>query len=57
VTEPLGSEIYLYLLAGEKQLIARVDPRTRAEVGDEVEMVLDMSKMHVFDRQTQEAYI
>jgi multiple sugar transport system ATP-binding protein len=57
VTEPLGAEIYLYLLAGEKQLIARVDPRTRAEVGDEVEMVLDMSKMHIFDRQTQEAYI
>jgi multiple sugar transport system ATP-binding protein len=57
VTEPLGAEIYLYLLAGEKQLIARVDPRTRADVGDEVEMVLDMAKMHIFDRQTQEAYV
>ncbi|MBI3974116.1 MAG: ABC transporter ATP-binding protein [Chloroflexi bacterium] len=56
VTEPLGAEIYLYLLAGEKQLIARVDPRTRADVGDEIEMVLDVSKMHIFDRQTQEAY-
>ena len=57
VTEPLGAEIYLYLLAGEKQLIARVDPRTRAEVGDEVEMLLDVSKLHIFDRQTQEAYV
>jgi len=57
VTEPLGAEIYLYLLAGEKPLIARVDPRTRADVGDEIEMVMDMSKMHIFDRQTQEAYI
>jgi multiple sugar transport system ATP-binding protein len=57
VTEPLGAEIYLYLLAGEKQLIARVDPRTRADVGDEVEMVLDMGKMHIFDRSTQEAYV
>ncbi len=57
VTEPLGAEIYLYLLAGEKQLIARVDPRTRADVGDEIEMVLDMAKMHIFDRQTQEAYV
>ncbi|MBU6286957.1 MAG: ABC transporter ATP-binding protein [Chloroflexota bacterium] len=57
VTEPLGAEIYLYLLAGEKMLVARVDPRTRADVGDEVEMVLDMSKMHIFDRDTQEAYL
>jgi multiple sugar transport system ATP-binding protein len=57
VTEPLGAEIYLYLLAGEKQLIARVDPRTRADVGDEIEIVLDMAKMHIFDRQTQEAYV
>jgi len=57
VTEPLGAEIYLYLLAGEKPLIARVDPRTRADVGDEIEMVMDMSKLHVFNRQTQEAFI
>jgi len=38
-------------------LIARVDPRTRVDIGDEVELVLDMSKMHIFDRQTQEAYV
>jgi multiple sugar transport system ATP-binding protein len=57
VTEPLGAEIYLYLLAGEKQLIARVDPRTRADVGDEIEMVVDISKLHIFDRSTQEAYV
>jgi multiple sugar transport system ATP-binding protein len=57
VTEPLGAEIYLYLLAGEKTMIARVDPRTRADIGDEIELVLDMAKMHIFDRQTQEAYV
>ena len=57
VTEPLGAEIYLYLLVGDHSLIARVDPRTRVDIGDEVELVLDMSKMHIFDRQTQEAYI
>jgi multiple sugar transport system ATP-binding protein len=57
VTEPLGAEIYLYLLVGDHSLIARVDPRTRVDIGDEVELVLDMSKMHIFDRQTQEAYV
>ncbi len=57
VTEPLGAEIYLYLLAGDHSLIARVDPRTRVDIGDEMELVLDMSKMHIFDRQTQEAYV
>ena len=57
VTEPLGAEIYIYLLVGDHSLIARVDPRTRVDIGDEVELVLDMSKMHIFDRQTQEAYV
>ncbi|HEX2034159.1 MAG TPA: TOBE domain-containing protein, partial [Chloroflexota bacterium] len=57
VTEPLGAEIFLYLLSGEHTLIARVDPRTHVDAGDEMEVVLDMGKLHIFDRQTQEAYV
>jgi len=57
VTELLGAEIFLYLLAGRQSFIARVDPRTRVQAGDEVELVMDLNKMHIFDWQTQEAYI
>ncbi len=55
VTELMGNEVFLYLMAGEKSFIARVDPRTRARVGDEVEVVVNMDNMHLFDPQTEKA--
>ncbi|HID85987.1 MAG TPA: ATP-binding cassette domain-containing protein, partial [Anaerolineae bacterium] len=55
VTELMGNEIFLYLLTGQKTFIARVDPRTRARVGTEIEAVLNMANMHAFDPQTEEA--
>ena len=55
VFEPLGSEVYLYMIAGDDSFIARVDPRTQAAVGSEYELVFDMNTMHIFDPATQEA--
>ncbi len=57
VTELLGSLIYLYLLVGDQQLVAVVDPRTEFKTGDDVAMMMDMHKMHIFDRHSQEAYL
>jgi multiple sugar transport system ATP-binding protein len=54
VTEPLGSEVYLYMLAGDESFIARVDPRTTAAIGNAFDLVIDMSNMELFDRSTQE---
>ena len=54
VTEPLGSEVYLYMLAGDESCIARVDPRTSAAIGNAFDLVIDMSNMQLFDRSTQE---
>jgi multiple sugar transport system ATP-binding protein len=55
VTEPMGNEVFLYLVTGEHTFIARVDPRTRARMGDRLEVSFDMSQIHVFDRDTQVA--
>jgi multiple sugar transport system ATP-binding protein len=55
VTELMGNEVFLYLLTDNKTFIARVDPRTRARVGDEIEAVLNMDNIHLFDPQTEEA--
>jgi multiple sugar transport system ATP-binding protein len=55
VTEPMGNEVFLYLVTGEHTFIARVDPRTRARMGDRLEVSFDMSQIHVFDRDTQTA--
>jgi multiple sugar transport system ATP-binding protein len=53
VSELMGNEIFLYLLAGKKQFIARVDPRTHARVGETLEMSINMDNMHLFDPQTE----
>jgi len=55
VTELMGNEVFLYLLTDSKSFIARVDPRTRARVGDEVEARLNMDNIHLFDPRTEKA--
>ncbi|MBM3465664.1 MAG: sn-glycerol-3-phosphate ABC transporter ATP-binding protein UgpC [Armatimonadetes bacterium] len=57
VFEPMGAEVYLYLTAGEDALVARVDPHTAVRVGDRMRVVIDMGKMHVFDRETEAAIV
>jgi multiple sugar transport system ATP-binding protein len=53
VTELMGNEIFLYLLTGKKQFIARVDPRTHARPGEQIDLVVNMDNMHLFDPQTE----
>jgi multiple sugar transport system ATP-binding protein len=55
VTELMGNEVFVYLLTGDKQFIARVDPRTKAHVGGSFDAVVNMDRMHVFDRDTEVA--
>ncbi|MEN6410208.1 MAG: sn-glycerol-3-phosphate ABC transporter ATP-binding protein UgpC [Anaerolineaceae bacterium] len=52
VTELMGNEIYLYLLSGSNQYVARVDPRTRFAIGDTVKVLFNMDNMHIFDPST-----
>jgi multiple sugar transport system ATP-binding protein len=49
VTELMGNEIFLYLLNGDHNFVARVDPRTRVEMGDDLQVVFNMANMHIFD--------
>jgi multiple sugar transport system ATP-binding protein len=55
VTELMGNEVFVYYNAGGKTFIGRVDPRTRASVGDKIPAVFNMENMHIFDRQTERA--
>jgi multiple sugar transport system ATP-binding protein len=55
VTEMMGNEIFLYLLTGNKEFRARVDPRSAMRVGQEVQVTFNMDHMQVFDRQTEMA--
>jgi len=42
-------------LAGKKQFIARVDPRSSARVGNMLDVAFNMDNIHLFDRQTEQA--
>jgi multiple sugar transport system ATP-binding protein len=57
VTEPMGAEVYLYLAAGSHSLIARVDPATEAKDGAEWKVAVNMSKVHLFDAETQQTLL
>jgi multiple sugar transport system ATP-binding protein len=53
VTELMGNEIFVYLKSGEHSFVARVDPRSRYKIGDEVPVVFNMDNMHIFDKETE----
>jgi multiple sugar transport system ATP-binding protein len=55
VTELMGNEIFLYMTTGEHSFVARVDPRTRAQMGDQTEIAFNMNNMHLFDVDTEQA--
>ncbi len=58
VTELMGAEIYLYLKAGEEtNLIARVSSRSQSRAGDRIKIAFDMSRLHVFDKDTERCVI
>lgn len=49
VTEPLGNQTILHLKVGESSLVASVNPQTTAKEGTKIDIVVDMTKMHLFD--------
>ncbi len=54
VTELMGNEVFLHMLAGENKILARVDPRTELRAGDDAEVMMDLERMHVFDPDSKE---
>ena len=54
VYELLGAEVYLYFDLDVFPMTARVDPRTTARPGDTVKFALDVEKIHVFDKETEQ---
>ena len=53
ITELMGAEIYLYLTVGETSLIARVNSRSTSRAGDDIKVALDVSRLHIFDKDTE----
>ena len=62
-TELMGAEIYLYLKAGEDKegedinIISRVSSRSTAKAGDTIKIAIDSSRMHFFDKETEQIIV
>jgi len=55
VTELMGNELFLHLVSGDQRFLARVDPRTAARPGQDIDIAFDMANMHAFDPDTGKA--
>ncbi len=55
VVEHLGSETNVYLLAGQTPFIARLDARTSAATGQQMDVAFDANRLHLFDPDTEQA--
>ncbi len=55
VVEPMGAETYVHVAAGPDRLVARVTPKTRARVGQPMQLIIETAKVHVFDKKTLQA--
>ena len=55
IGELMGAEIYAYLKTGDSSIIARFDGRYRVNMGDTLKLAMDKHRIHIFDKETQEA--
>jgi multiple sugar transport system ATP-binding protein len=54
VVEAMGNEIFVYTLAGEQPIVARVPPVPLPEPGETIRLAFDVRKLHYFDAGTGE---
>jgi len=49
----MGSENHIHLSTQRNSLIAIVDARDKPQIGQYLEMVFDMNRVHFFDKDTE----
>jgi len=55
IAELLGAEKNIYLTCGNAKIIARVSSGSTARDGDTVKLSVDLNKIHLFDKQSEQA--
>ncbi|MGB1251893.1 MAG: ABC transporter ATP-binding protein [Candidatus Promineifilaceae bacterium] len=54
VVELLGHELHIYVNSGSQTFVATIDIRIHAQVGDKIDLVVNMDNMHLFDKATEQ---
>ena len=53
IAELMGSEIYIYMVVAGNSVVAKVPPRSTYKPGDSINIAIDMTKAHFFDKETE----
>jgi len=57
VREPMGAEIYLYVDIEGVLVTARVNPNSKYVSGNESKLYVNIDNMHIFNKETEKAFI
>jgi multiple sugar transport system ATP-binding protein len=57
VIEHMGSETYLYVVCEGNNMVARVEPTSKAKLDEKVVLGVNMNKMHLFDTETENTIV
>lgn len=57
VIEPMGNEIFLYFNVSGSNIIARIPAVQEPEPGEKMNLFVDTTKLHFFDKQTEETIL
>ena len=55
IAQIMGAEIYIHAVCGGQKLIVRAPSRVQAESGDHISLAIDKNKIHLFDKETEQA--
>ena len=53
VIEPLGDEVIVHARAGDDLLVYKVEPQLTPEVGQKLEIAVELDRLHLFDAETE----
>ncbi len=53
VIEPLGDEVIVHVKVGGDVLVYKVEPQITPEVGQKLEIAVELDRLHLFDAQTE----
>ncbi len=53
VTELMGAETYLYVVKGNSKITARVNGSSPAKISEKINLAMDTSKIHIFNKESE----
>lgn len=54
MVEPLGHEVVVFGKTGEDMLVAKLDPHNIPQLGSQIEVILELDTIHLFDADTEQ---